>query len=224
MIGRIPVLVLEKVLATDWDTIRSRIEIESARLVCSPALAPSTIMERLLVSGEDHRHGHHPGFDPIAIGRALWRRLSRGSHEGASTIEQQIVRVVTNRYERSIARKIREILLAILVADRYPKHILPAVYLAIGYYGWRMNGYDQACRRLGLSPHCASQHDSARLVARLKYPQPRKASAHRMSQIDRRAKHLCALYQRHASDGTYGYLDGSTVRNRSTALKPVPQS
>lgn len=224
MIGRVLVFVLEKALAADWAAIRGRIESESARLLCSPELAPSPIMQRLLVSGEDHRHGRHPGFDPIAIGRALWRRFSRGSHEGASTIEQQIVRVVTYRYERSIARKIREILLAILVADRYPKHILPAVYLAIGYYGWRMNGYGQACRRLRLSPHCASLQDSARLVARLKYPQPRRASAHRMSQVDRRAKHLCALYQRHASDGTYGYLDGSTVRNRSAALKPVPQS
>ena len=224
MIWRIPIRLLQRALAPDWEVIRGRIESECARLASSPELAPSTSMQRLLVSGEDHRHGRHPGFDPIAIGRALWRRLSRGSHEGASTIEQQIVRVITNRYERSIARKIREILLAILVADRYPKHILPGVYLAIGYYGWRMNGYDQARRRLGLSPHCATLHDAARLVARLKYPQPRDTWVLRLAQIDRRAKHLCALYRRHATDGTYGYLDGPTVRNRSAPLKPVPQS
>lgn len=222
MIGRVLVFVLEKMFAADWDAVQGRIESESARLVCRPELAPSIVMQRLLVSGEDHRHGRHLGFDPIAIGRALWRRFSRGTHEGASTIEQQIVRVVTNRYERSITRKIREILLAILVANRYPKHILPAVYLAIGYYGWRMNGFDQACRRLGLSPHWATLHDSARLVARLKYPQPRRDFARRMSQIDRRAKHICALYQRHVTDGTYGYLDGSAVRNRPATLKPVP--
>lgn len=218
------VLILEKALAADWDAVRGRIETESARFGSRPELAPSPIMQRLLVSGEDHRHGRHPGFDPIAIGRALWRRVSRGAHEGASTIEQQIVRVVTNRYERSISRKVREILLAILVADRYPKHILPAVYLAIAYYGWRMNGFEQACRRLGLLPLCATLHESARLVARLKYPEPGRNSARRMSQIDRRAKHLCALYRRHVLEGTYGYLDGSTVRNRPAALKPVSQS
>lgn len=224
LIGRFCVLALEQALAADWRAIRGRIELEFARLACAPGLAPTKIMQCLLVSGEDHRHGRHPGFDPIAIGRAMWRRFSRGSHEGASTIEQQIVRVVTGRYERSLARKLREILLAIIVANRYPKDVLPAVYLAIGYYGWRMNGFDQACRRLGLTPQSASLHDSARLVARLKYPQPRKASALRVSQISRRAKHLCALYERHSSDGTYGYLNGETVRNRSSALKPVPQS
>ncbi len=216
--------VLEDALASDWDTVRRRLDAECAEFERSPDGAPPIVVQRLLVSGEDHRHARHPGFDLIAIGRACWRRLSRGTHEGASTIEQQIVRVLTGRYERTLARKLREILLATLVAQRYPKRCLPAVYLAIGYYGWRMNGYSQACRRLGLSMHSPSSDEAARLVARLKYPQPRKASAHRESQIERRAKHLRALYQRHLLDGTYRHLDGSALRNRPTPLDPVPQS
>src|SRR5207249_1490777 len=99
-----------------------------------------------------------------------------------------------------------------------------AVYLSIGYYGWRMNGYRQACRRLGLAPHSPSSDDAARLVARLKYPEPRRASAHRTSQIERRGKHLRALYQRHVLDGTYRHLNGPALRNRPAPLEPLPQS
>lgn len=210
--------------ASDWDAVRRRLDDECAAFARSPDRAPPIIAQRLLVSGEDHRHARHPGFDLIAIGRACWRWLSRGTHEGASTIEQQIVRVLTERYERTLVRKLREIVLATLVAQRYPKRCLPAVYLAIGYYGWRMNGYSQACRRLGLSSHSPSLDEAARLVARLKYPQPRKSSAHKESQIERRGKHLRALYQRHRLDGTHRHLDDSALRNRPTSLEPLPQS
>jgi membrane peptidoglycan carboxypeptidase len=146
-----------------------------------------------------------------------------GFHEGASTIEQQIVRVITGRYERTLRRKIREIFLAVLVARFFPKAVLPAVYLAIGYYGWRMNGYVQACRRLGLSPQVLTPEEAAGLVARLKYPQPQDASFIRMLQIDRRAKHLRCLHQRHIFAGKYGHLNGKTIRTESMSLNPLPQ-
>ena len=224
MIGKVLAGALEDALRADWDTVRCRLDAECTLLERNPDCTPPLIVQRLLVSGEDHRHARHPGFDLIAIGRACWRRLSRGTHEGGSTIEQQIVRVLTGRYERTFARKLREIGLATLVAQRYSKHCLPAVYLSIGYYGWRMNGYLQACRRLGLSPRSPSSDEAARLVARLKYPQPRRVSAHRITQIERRAKHLRALHRRHLLDGTYRHLDGPALQNRPTPLEPLPQS
>lgn len=224
MIRRALLEALEDALRADWHTVRNRLEAECTRLQRHPGGAPPIVVQRLLVSGEDHRHARHPGFDLIAIARACWRRLTRGTHEGASTIEQQIVRVLTGRYERTLRRKVREIGLAYLVSQHYPKNCLPAVYLSIGYYGWHMNGYVQACGRLRLAPHAPSSDEAARMVARLKYPEPREASALRMSQIEGRAKHLRNLYQRHALDGTYRHLDGSALRNRPTILKPLPQS
>lgn len=224
MIGNILASLLECALKADWDIVRSRLDEVCTLIEHSPDRRPPTVAQCLLVSGEDHRHARHPGFDLIAIARAFWRRLGRGTREGGSTIEQQIVRVLTGRYERTISRKLREIALAMLVARRYAKHRLPAAYLWIGYYGWRMNGYLQACRRLGLSPQLLSLDEAAGLVARLKYPEPRRASAHRLSQIERRAKHLCALYQRHIRDGTYRHLSGPALCDRSTSFRPLPQS
>lgn len=217
--------VLERAVKAEWDTICARLEevllVLDNRLDCAPPL----VAQQLLVSGEDHRHGHHVGFDLIAIGRAIWRRLSQGIHEGGSTIEQQVVRVLTGRYERTIFRKVREIALATLVAQRYGKPRLPAVYLWIGYYGWRMDGYLEACRTLNLSPDRLSRRDAARLVARLKYPQPKIGSAARANQIERRAQHLCALYGKHVSRGIYDHLhiDGQTIFKRSPSREPIPQ-
>lgn len=224
MIGKILTTGFENALCADWRIVRTHLDAVCILIERNSDCTPPLIAQRLLVSGEDHRHARHPGFDLIAIGRACWRRLSCGTHEGGSTIEQQIVRVLTGRYERTVTRKLREIALAALVARRYPKHRLPAAYLWIGYYGWRMNGYLQACRRLGMPPQSLSSEEAAMLVARLKYPQPREASTHRVLQIERRAKHLRALYQRHLFDGTYRHLNGPTLYKRSTSIEPLPQS
>ena len=227
MLRELIVFVLRALARADWDMVRARVDLECARLARHPELAPPLVAQQLLVSGEDHRHARHPGFDLIAICRALWRRLACGSREGASTIEQQLVRTITGRYERTLRRKLKEILLAMLVDASFQKDILPAVYLSIAYYGWRMNGYRQACRRLGLRPGFLTLDEAAALVARLKYPEPRATPISRTIQINRRSKHLLGLYRHHLHDGTYEHLNGTTVRSRPSTLGPalsVPKS
>jgi len=133
----------------------------------------------------------------------VWRGVVFRRPEGASTIEMQVVRVVSGRYERTLARKVKEMALATLVTRAIPKEALPAIYLRLGYFGWRMNGFSAACRRIGRCPESLTPTDTARLVARLKYPQPREISAHRQAQIDIRARHLLRLHARHRLDHTY---------------------
>lgn len=220
------VAVLRPLVRLEWGTVCARVELERTRLEHRSETAPALIVQQLLVSGEDHRHAWHPGFDVVAIGRALWRCTVHGSREGASTIEQQLVRTITGRYERTIQRKLNEIVLATLVAQSFPKGILPAVYLEVAYYGWRMNGYRQACQRLGVRPDSMTLADAAGLVARLKYPEPRTAPLRRTHQIHNRENHLLALYVRHVLRGTYRHLDGKTLRSRTsahTAAEPIPQ-
>lgn len=223
LISRRVIALLESAAPEAW-VLRQRLDNEWQRLRRSPELNPALTAQQLLVSGEDHRHATHPGFDLIAIARALWRRVTRRSREGASTIEQQIVRVITGRYERTVRRKLKEILLATLVAHWMPKSVLPSIYLAIGYYGWRMNGYVQACGRLGLCPSALSLDEAAGLVARLKYPEPKRASSRRVQQIDRRVEHLRILYQRHRLDGTYRHLNETALRPRAASFERVPQT
>ena len=48
------------------------------------------------------------------------------------------------------------------------------LYLELGYYGWKMNGLQQAIQLLGLDRNEMAVAEAFRLVARLKYPQPKQ--------------------------------------------------
>ena len=149
----------------------------------------------LLIVAEDHRNRFHIGVDVIAIGRALFRGMTSSAREGASTIEQQLVRVVTGDYRHSVARKLKEILLAISIRMQYDRRILALIYLDMAYYGTLYQSLDAILDKFGLKrcddidlPTCAS------IVARLKYPEPRMSSDRRFSQIKSRSNHILRLY------------------------------
>ena len=94
-----------------------RAKIEKAEAVFQehiPRELDGMLME-MLVTGEDRRFLRHCGFDPAAIARAAFWTL-RGRLQGASTIEQQLVRTITGEKQIRTTRKIREILLAASVA------------------------------------------------------------------------------------------------------------
>lgn len=216
---RLTACALQKTVA-DWTPLHSSLQAELDELAAHPQHSPPLIAQQLLISAEDHRHGGHSGFDSIAICRALWRRLTSRRREGASTIEQQLVRTITGRRERTLDRKLVEIKLAILVDQHFPKATHPALYLSLAYYGWRMNGYRQACHRLQFQPRNLTLHQAAALVARLKYPEPRHAPASRIQQIRRRTRHLITLYRRHVHDGTYRHLYDETLPHYITSVRP----
>lgn len=150
----------------------------------------------LLILAEDHRNRFHIGFDIIAIFRAWYRRMTSTSIEGASTIEQQLIRVITGDYRRTLNRKLKEIILAICIRKNYNRKILALIYLDIAYYGTNYQSLDAILRKYRLSkldeidlPTCAS------IIARLKYPEPRFCSNKREAQINARCDHILKLYK-----------------------------
>ena len=180
-----------------WTTLKCAVDAARADLE-GAEVQPTKLMCELLVLGEDHRIGLHPGVDPLALCRAGWRTYVKDCREGGSTVAMQLVRVLTGRFERNWRRKTEEIGLAVLLTRYVPRDELPSLYLSVGYYGWRMNGFAQACRRLRFDPSQCSVRDTAMLIARLKYPQPRCCSQERWGQIIRRCEYLMA---RHAARG-----------------------
>lgn len=186
---------MPKSLVTEWNVIRDVVDRIDLQVRAAGRAAPTGRMSQLLIVGEDRRFSRHPGVDPIALCRALWKTI-RGFRQGGSTIAMQFVRTITQRYERTWARKMREIILAILVTRYKGRSRLPPLYLWVAYYGWQMNGLRQACARLKMDPRSISDGQTARLIARLKYPEPRFPTIARKRQIDRRARHLLALTER----------------------------
>lgn len=152
---------------------------------------------KLLISGEDHRFFYHIGFDMISIIRAIRNRIFFNKIEGASTLEQQLVRVLTNDFERTFRRKFQEILLATTLTALVPKKAIPKIYLNVAYYGAEMNGLQQALIKLNIEETHIDLYDAAEIVSRIKYPQPRQHNEKRLSQIQTRKKHLLDLHKRH---------------------------
>ncbi len=101
-----------------------------------------------VVAIEDRRFSEHPGIDPWAMARAALRDLESGTaREGASTITQQLVRLTYLSSERSIRRKVQEVMLAIWLETRLSKQKILARYLNAAYFGAGAYGADAAAMR-----------------------------------------------------------------------------
>ena len=167
---------------------------------------PTRQMCDFLIAGEDHRFYRHPGVDIFALCRALWKTILCGVRQGGSTIAMQFVRTITGRFEKSWRRKFIEIFLAVRLMRYVSKDRLPILYLWVAYYGWRMNNFKQACLRLGINPKSISAFEAAKLVARLKYPEPQKYSSEHFRKIHRRGRHIMALVH-HRQEGLKSYQE-----------------
>jgi len=102
------------------------------------AIAPS--LQQAFVAVEDHRFFAHPGIDVIALGRALTRNITSGSHQGGSTLTQQLARTLFLSNRRSYGRKAREAVLAFLIEGQLSKQqilelYLNRIFLGAGIYG-----------------------------------------------------------------------------------------
>ncbi len=93
-----------------------------------------------IIATEDKDFYNNPGFDPFAIARALWSNYTSGEIvSGASTITQQLSRTLlldpAERYEQTVERKTREIVLAAEITRRYSKDEILELYLNEIYFG-----------------------------------------------------------------------------------------
>ena len=153
-----------------------------------------------LIAAEDHRNSLHFGIDPIAILRALYIRVRTGECQGASTIEQQYVRVVTKFYEKTFTRKFREQILAVTLVRRLSKTLIAEAYLRVAFYGSGLIGVEAIEKRYEITVSDMAESDLIRLVARLKYPEPITPSDEWRSKISHREEYIHSRLQRYRSE------------------------
>ena len=130
---------------------------------------PPVLIDALLAS-EDSRFWWHPGVDPIGTGRALLTNLLGGRVlEGGSTLTQQLARSLYPEQVgqgETLARKLRELLVALQLEARFSKHDLLLSYLNNVFLGagW---GFEDASRRLFGRPATELQLEEAALLVGL---------------------------------------------------------
>lgn len=99
------------------------------------------LVKQAFIASEDRRFNEHRGVDPQGILRAAFSNLQAGDVvEGASTITQQLARLVFLNQDRNYGRKIREMRLAQKIEEKYTKNeilqqYLNLIYLGSGAYG-----------------------------------------------------------------------------------------
>ncbi|NCU11930.1 MAG: transglycosylase domain-containing protein, partial [Sphingomonadaceae bacterium] len=94
------------------------------------------VMKDAMLSVEDRRFYNHPGIDPIGLARSFWVRFQEGRFtQGGSTITQQLARTVFLNNSKTLARKLREAVLALALEWKFSKDQILELYLNKVYFG-----------------------------------------------------------------------------------------
>lgn len=183
-------------LKQDRRVIEERIIEEKESLYKFERLKNLDKLVIFLVVGEDRRFFKHSGFDIIAICRAIRNRIFYNKKEGASTIEQQLVRVLTNQYDKTIRRKLKEIILASTLKKYLSKKNIALLYLSLAYYGTEKQGLEQTLKSFNLKLDEEIRNDvCAGIISRLKYPEPKSHLSSKIELIEKRKIHILKLYK-----------------------------
>jgi 1A family penicillin-binding protein len=103
-----------------------------------------TNVRNATIAIEDEDFYSHPGFSVRGITRAFFKNLTHGELTGGSTITQQLVKTTLLSPEKTLLRKVKEIILAIEVEMAYSKDQILEMYLNEVSYGGSSYGIEEA--------------------------------------------------------------------------------
>lgn len=173
---------------------------------------------------EDRRFFEHIGVDPPGVARAAATNLRRGSMaQGASTITQQLARNLLAEVgrERTLMRKVRELLYSLQLERQYTKDQILEVYLNQIYLGSGAWGVEAAARAyFGKSAAELSVAEAALLAGLPQLPE-RYSPLNNIEAAEKRRDQV--LQRLHA----IGYLDDreyDQALGEQVQLDPLPAS
>jgi penicillin-binding protein 1A len=153
-----------------------------------PAYVP-----KAFIAIEDRRFYDHHGVDPFGIGRAFVANVThRTVAQGGSTITQQLAKNLFLTQERTINRKLQEVLLALWLERKFSKAQILEMYLNRVYFGAGAYGIEQASQRyFGKSARQITLGEAALLAGLVKSPS-RLAPTRNFDGAEKRAKVVLA--------------------------------
>src|SRR6266516_667370 len=151
-----------RVLATRGDTSGPPLPLKEL-----PAYLPQAF-----IAIEDRRFLSHYGVDPLGIVRALGMNLlHRGVSQGGSTLTQQLAKNLFLTQERTITRKLQEVVLAFWLERKFSKQQILELYLNRVYFGAGAYGVEAAAQRyFGKSARQVTVAEAALLAGLVKSP------------------------------------------------------
>ncbi|PKI12925.1 penicillin-binding protein 1B [Colwellia sp. 12G3] len=170
------------------------------RVLVSLEELPSQLIDTLLLI-EDRDFYHHHGVSPIGIVRALFNNIRAGrTVQGGSTLTQQLAKNMFLSRERTLSRKIKEALMAVILELRYSKDQLLEAYINEVYLG---QNYANGVYGFGLAAqfyfdkkiHELSHGQMALLIAQVKGPSYYDPWRHPKRAIERRDLILRLMFE-----------------------------
>lgn len=171
--------------------------------------------KQCIMAFEDKRFEHHPGFDPLAFGRAVRQNIRRGRvTSGGSTLTMQVMRLATH-HKRNVLNKIGEIFMALRLELGYSKKEILAMYASNAPFGSNVIGLDAASwRYFGRSPDKLSWGEMAALAVLPNSPSLVHPGKNRQTLLKKRNLLLARLYKQ-------GIIDSTTAK--LAEFEPVPE-
>jgi len=132
----------------------------------------SPFIPKAVIAIEDRRFYSHFGVDPLGLARALVENLTTGKiTQGGSTLTQQLAKNLFLKPDRTIERKVQEVLLALWLEHKHSKDQILEMYLNRVYFGAGAYGVEAASRRyFGKPASEVSLSEAAVLAGLLKAP------------------------------------------------------
>src|SRR5258706_3738036 len=129
-------------------------------------------LPKAFIAIEARRFYSHYGVDPIGILRAaVTNVLHRGVSQGGSTLTQQLAKNLFLTQERTMARKLQEVELALWLERKHSKSEIIELYLNRVYFGSGAYGVEAAAQRyFGKSAKNVTIAEAAMLAGLVKSP------------------------------------------------------
>lgn len=155
----------------------------------------SPYVQHAIIANEDTRFYNHYGVDPIGIIRAIVVNIRMGQLvEGGSTITQQLAKNMFLTQERTLTRKIKEVILALIIERRFSKQEIMQAYLNQIYFGEGAYGVEAAAQLyFGKHAKGLSLSESALLAGLPRGPNIYSPYVNMQAALDRRAMVLAGM-------------------------------
>lgn len=137
--------VSSRILSKDGEVLFRIYDNENRTIIPLSEMPPEVIFSTIAI--EDKDFFKHSGFSISGIIRAAVANTKGEKIQGGSTITQQLVKNRLLSTERTWTRKIRELILSIMVEDKYTKEQILEMYLNQVAYGGSTYGIEEAAQR-----------------------------------------------------------------------------
>jgi penicillin-binding protein 1A len=117
---------------------------EERRVLVGIEQVPPALVQAI-IAAEDERFYEHSGIDYFGVARAAYANLvTGGRRQGASTITMQVARNFFLSSEKTLTRKLYEVLLALKIEHNLSKDQILGLYINQIYLGQRAYGFASA--------------------------------------------------------------------------------